>query len=193
MIVLELKDPLAEALGALPPGGTFRYTYEDAVKLSGHSCPTVAGAFLMTAVALKKLYPDSIPERGQIEVTVGGVPNDGSAGPMAQVIALITGAAPETGFRGLMGRWNRNDLLKFDAKLKGRIRFKRRDSGASVELEYNPSPVASHPDLGKLLPLVLTGRASAEDRRRFAELWQARVSEILSGDPSRVVRTSSSP
>lgn len=188
MTTLELRDPLAEALGALPPGGTFRYAYDDAVKLSGHSCPTVAGAFLLAAVALKHLYPDSIPERGQIQVTMGGSAGDGTAGPMAQVISLITGASGETGFRGLMGKWSRNGLLSFDAGLKGRVRFTRRDTGKTVELEYVPSAVPPHPDIGKLLPLLLTDRASPEERRRFAETWQARVKEILA-EPSRVVRS----
>lgn len=38
-----LYDPLAEFLGAAT-AGRVEYTYLDAVKLAGHSCPTVAGA-----------------------------------------------------------------------------------------------------------------------------------------------------
>lgn len=43
-------------------------SFFDAVKFAGHSCPTVAGAYMMTTEALKVLYPDSIPVRGNIEV-----------------------------------------------------------------------------------------------------------------------------
>ncbi len=39
-ITINLYDPLAELLGA--GDGRFTYTYDDAVKLSGHACPTVA-------------------------------------------------------------------------------------------------------------------------------------------------------
>src|SRR5574337_723501 len=56
-------DPLAEALGAAE-GGVIEYRYVDAVKLAGHSCPTVAGAWLMTRAALAQLYRDQLPRRG---------------------------------------------------------------------------------------------------------------------------------
>mgnify|MGYP003492414693 FL=1 len=45
-----MRDPLAELLGAAE-GGRLEYTYADAVKLTGHSCPTVAGAWLATRQA----------------------------------------------------------------------------------------------------------------------------------------------
>lgn len=41
--------PLADALGAVEDG-LIEYHYVDAVKLAGHSCLTVAGAWLMTLV-----------------------------------------------------------------------------------------------------------------------------------------------
>ena len=44
--VVSLRDPLAVFLGA-SGSGKFTYSYADAVKLAGHSCPTVAGAYLM--------------------------------------------------------------------------------------------------------------------------------------------------
>ena len=53
---MTVADPLAEALGAAD-GGAIEYRYVDAVKLAGHSCPTVAGAWLMTRAALARLYP----------------------------------------------------------------------------------------------------------------------------------------
>ncbi len=49
--VIRMRDPLAEFLGAAA-GGLIDYRYEDAVRLAGHSCPTVASAFLMTRAAL---------------------------------------------------------------------------------------------------------------------------------------------
>ncbi len=55
-----VADPLAELLGAAE-GGRIEYRYLDAVKLAGHSCPTVAGAWLMTRTALARLYPDGAP------------------------------------------------------------------------------------------------------------------------------------
>jgi hypothetical protein len=60
---ITLRDPLAELLGAAE-GGLIAYSYVDAVKLAGHSCPTVAGAWLMTVRALRALYGDEMPVRG---------------------------------------------------------------------------------------------------------------------------------
>ena len=58
---IQLYDPLAQFLGATPDG-VLEYHYADAVKLCGHSCPTVASAWLMVIKALAALYsPDELP------------------------------------------------------------------------------------------------------------------------------------
>ena len=62
-----VHDRLAQFLGAAE-GGIIEYRYVDAVKLAGHSCPTVAGAWLLTSRLLTALYPDALPERGGIRV-----------------------------------------------------------------------------------------------------------------------------
>ena len=49
-----VHDALAQTLGALHDG-LIEYRYLDAVKLAGHSCPTVAGAWLMARHALAAL------------------------------------------------------------------------------------------------------------------------------------------
>ena len=68
-----VRDPLAELLGAAD-GGLIEYGYADAVRLAGHSCPTVAGAYLMARAGLRTLYPDTLPERGGVVVTGVAVP-----------------------------------------------------------------------------------------------------------------------
>lgn len=65
--VIRLRDPLAQLLGSAADG-VMDYHYVDAVRLTGHSCPTVAGAFLTARAALQVLYPDTLPERGRIAV-----------------------------------------------------------------------------------------------------------------------------
>lgn len=184
---LRMREPLGEFLGALEPGETFTYTYGDVVKLSGHSCPTVAGAYLMTLVALGELYPDAVPVRGEIEVTIGGPAGEGTWGPISQVVTLLTGAAPETGFGGLAGRYRRRGLLDFDPSLEGRLRFRRADSGAEVTVRYDPSAIPFSEDVGELLGRALPEGSSREDRAHFARVWQGRVKAILAGDPRDVV------
>ena len=64
---LRVCDPLAAFLGAAQDG-ILEYHYADAVRLAGHSCPTVAGAYLLTRRGLLALYGDTLPERGGIAV-----------------------------------------------------------------------------------------------------------------------------
>ncbi len=64
-----MVDALAQALGATPDG-LIEYRYLDAVKLAGHSCPTVAVAWLMTRAALARRYPGQTPHRGEVRVAM---------------------------------------------------------------------------------------------------------------------------
>jgi hypothetical protein len=173
-----VADPLAEALGAAE-GGLIEYRYVDAVKLAGHSCPTVAGAWLMTRAALARLYPGQTPRRGEIRVELRQALDEGVAGVIASVASLVTGAASEGGFRGLAGRFARQGLLRFGVAMRGEIRFTRLDTGASVELSHRPQAVPRPVDLSELLRHALAPQAPAAARRAFADAWQGWVQAIL--------------
>lgn len=175
---LTLQDPLAGLLGAAEMG-LIEYGYTDAVKLAGHSCPTVAGAYLMTLKALATLYPDGPPERGGIRAELKAAQADGTAGVIAAVAGLLTGAAGEGGFKGLAGRFSRRDLLRFSAGIDAELRFTRIDSGARVSVSYHPEIVPAPPELQELMPKLLAGAASAADKTEFGRLWQMRVKRIL--------------
>ncbi len=82
---ISLRDPLAGFLGA-SKGGMITYCYADAVKLAGHSCPTVAGAYLMVRRGLRHLYGDEVPERGALEAHLRGVRDRGTTGVVAAVV-----------------------------------------------------------------------------------------------------------
>ena len=101
---IELHDPLAELLGATEKG-LVAYRYVDAVKLAGHSCPVVAGAWLLTKHSLATLYPTGIPQRGNILVETRDEYTSGTTGVTANVIGLVTGAAGHGGVHGLVGRF----------------------------------------------------------------------------------------
>ena len=61
---IKLREPLAGTLGAIKKDdATLEYSFIDTVKMAGHVCPTVAGAYLSCQKALEKLYPDEIPVR----------------------------------------------------------------------------------------------------------------------------------
>jgi hypothetical protein len=175
---ITMYDPLARFLAAAE-GGFFDYRYVDAVKAAGHSCPTVASAWLMTARALDALYPKDVPERGAIRVEFGAERTSGVTGVIANVVSLITGATQDTGFKGLGGRFDRRNLLFFHAEVREEIRFSRVDSGAAVDVSANLNRVAGDPRMRELLGLCIGGVASDEQQREFGVLWQERVRAIL--------------
>ncbi len=171
-------DPLAETLGAAE-GGVIEYHYRDAVKLAGHSCPTVAGAWLMTRAALARLYPDGAPQRGGMRVELRQAVDEGVAGVIASVVGLVTGAANEGGFKGLAGRFGRQGLLRFGVPMAGDVRFTRLDTGRSVEVAHRPQAVPRPVGLADLMRDALTPSSDDATRRRFAAAWQGWVQSIL--------------
>lgn len=175
---ITLYDPLAEFLGAAEKG-IVEYHYIDAVKLAGHSCPTVAGAYLVTRKALAILYGDELPMRGAIQVSFRDGQADGVTGVIANVVGLVTGAAQSGGFKGIGGKFDRTNLLHFNAGIIGEIRYTRLDTGINVETTYHPEWVGPSPGMKELMQKVMMGVANSEERGRFGLLWQDRVKRIL--------------
>ena len=175
---LSVCDPLAEFLGAAE-GGRIEYRYIDAVRLAGHSCPTVAAAYWMTLKALTSLYPDSLPQRGGIRVEFREQLLSGVTGVIANVVALLTGATHDSGFKGIGGRFDRRQLLYFAADVTEEIRFTRLDTGQAVEVAARLQRVPFAPQTSELMQKCLAGSASAEETARFRENWQARVRALL--------------
>lgn len=173
-----MRDPLAAFLG-VAGAERMEYSYLDAVKLAGHSCPTVAGAFLATSKALSILYPGEIPERGAVRVELRGRVDEGVTGVVASVAGLITGASGEGGFKGIAGRFERRGLLVFGAPIAADLRFTRLDTGQAVEQDL-PRAAAMSPELLNGLRRSLLPDATAEEREAFGRGWQARVWELLS-------------
>jgi len=186
---IKLIDPLSHALGATNVGEPFVYHYEDIVKFSGHSCASVAGAYKMTQIALKELYKEKIPVRGNIKVMMKGASDDNVNGPIAQVISFITGAAGNTGFKGLKGKFSRYNLLSFDSgnppakEIWAEAIFERTDTEDKVNVAYEVNLIPKNPEMGKLMPLMVSGKATQEQLQKFGNLFQERVRIVLMEAP----------
>jgi hypothetical protein len=187
---ITLRDPLAAFLG-VSKSGAMSYSYADAVKLAGHSCPTVAGAYLMVRRGLAYLYGDELPERGGVEVYMRDGREQGTTGVVAAVATLLTGAAPETGFGGIGAdrRFARRGLLQFDTPIDGLLALRRRDTGRGVVLDLDTGSVPPHPAMGQLFLKAVAGQADENEQIRFAALWQGHVARMLlehANDPDLV-------
>ena len=183
---LTLRDPLAEFLGAAD-GGLMTYRFVDAVRLTGHACPTVAVAWLMGIRGLRALWPDSTPERGGVRVDFRRPREDGVTGVIANVIGLLTGAVDGAGFKGIGDAHDRR-LASFAQAIPLEIRMTRLDSGYAVDIGSDLSRVAPAPDLPQRMHACITGHASAEDAAEFRRLWQDRVRRILCANADDVLQ-----
>ena len=175
---IQLEDPLSDFLGAFE-AGRLEITYLDCVKLAGHSCPTVAGAYLMAKVGFEALYGENLPQRGTIEVSMREGEAEGVTGVICNVISFIAGANGMSGFKGIGGHFSRNNLVHYDTPMEGEVTLTRKDTHTSVTLSYNPSVIAGDPAMQPLMGKILQGLASAGERKKFGTLWQTRVEKIL--------------
>ena len=175
---IKVKDPLSDLLGAFD-GGEYEFSYLDVVKSAGHSCPTVAGAYIITLVALKALYPNERMLRGNIKVEFKESLTDGVAGVISNVISQITGATDVSGFKGLNGKFARHSLMNFNANIESSARFTRVDNSKSVDVTYNPSSIMPDSKMQPLMQKMMQGDATADELKEFGDLWQDRVAKIF--------------
>ena len=185
---IQFKEPLAETLGAFNvKDAVIDYTFIDAVKMAGHVCPTVASAYLCCQKALESLYGDDIPVRGGVEVIIYGDPAEGTYGVIGQVFSFLTGAASETGFKGLGHKFKRKNLLKYipekidpDAMS---FKFIRTDNKKSVTVKLFPNRLPTDQEIqlnvGKLLEKIIWEAASQEEKEKFQNLWMRKIKKIL--------------
>lgn len=186
---ITLEDPLSNFLGTFE-NGMVEFSYLDIVKSSGHSCPTVAGAYICTLKGLEALYADETPSRGNISVAIKEDALEGVTGVIASVITQITGATELLGFKGINGRFARNNLMHFNAKIDADIAFTRLDTGESVSVTYDPSTIPANPKQQALMGKIMQDIATIEEKKEFGLLWQERV-EAIFADVDKVIKIES--
>jgi hypothetical protein len=169
------------------------YTYEEAVKLSGHSCGATAGAFTIGRKALQALYPEGeVPVRGQIQVYAPGAEDEWFVGVFGEVITYITGAAPKTGFIGSeFGKVNdlylrQNKMIYLEepsgmAPPQMKWVFERLDTGKKVGVQFNlavitPIATPERTEMGKKMAL---GQATPEEAADYVTYWNDRAKFVF--------------
>jgi len=179
-------EPYFEIFGQT--AGPVPYYYEEAVKLAGHSCGAVAGAWTITKKALEALYPNGeYPVRGQIFVEAPGAEDEWFVGVFGDVIMYITGAAPKTGFNGSDFAVNdlhvRQNKMIYTEKPTNQLPpmrewiFTRLDTGAKVGVKFNlaiitPLSTPARVEMGKKMAL---GQATPEEAADYIKYWNDRA------------------
>jgi len=171
-----LQDELARFLG-VNDDGIIEISYLDIVKTAGHSCGTVAGAYLSALMGLKALFGEEIPKRGEIKVELKRAVTQENAGVVGCVLSNITGATTDYGFGGIPGgKFNRRGLLFYEADIDTDIRFTRLDTGASVGVNYHPHKVVNPM---KILMSAIGENATEEDKASFPVRFQKMVETLF--------------
>ena len=173
---ITLKDDLAKFVG-VNNDGTIEITYLEIVKMAGHSCAVVSGAYLCAQKGLKALFGNELPKRGEIKVELKKAPDEDNTGVVGCVLSNITGATTDYGFGGLAGgKFNRRNLLFYNAPIDTDIRFTRMDTGRQVGVNYRPRKVVNPAELFKN---ALGPKATPEQKKAFPRLFQEMVKTIL--------------
>ena len=106
-------------LETLDTGKPIRHSLRDDI-------PGAARAIRWYAEALDKVYGEVAPTGSNELAMIVREP----IGVIAAVVQLLTGAAPETGFHGIAGRFSRHNLLQFDQPVQGTLGLRRQVLGA---------------------------------------------------------------
>ncbi len=183
---ITLHDGLSEFLGTFEEG-VIRFGYLDVVKLAGHSCPTVAGAYLMIREGLKALYTETLPQRGEIEASFQKPLESETTGVIAAIATQITGATDNSGFKGIGGQFNRTHRMHFAQNIEATMRLMRNDTHAFVDIRYDPSSIAPDEKIPPLMTKILQGKANHHEKHLFGTLWQTRVEKILCNSKQVIV------
>ena len=75
----------------------------------------------------------------------------------------------------LLTKYNRRNLLFYDADIDSEIRLTRSDTGKSVEINYFPGKVQPR----KILMSAIGPEATEESRESFPLRWQEMVKTIM--------------
>jgi hypothetical protein len=173
---ITLYDDLSQFLG-VNRDGQVEITYLDIVKTAGHSCATVAGAYLVALKGLKALYGEELPKRGEIKVELKRAPREENAGVVASVLSNITGATLDFGFGGIpTGEYKRRDLLHFSADIEADVALTRLDTGKKIFITYKPQEVVNPM---AILKSAIKPDATPEDKASFPVRFQAMVKTVF--------------
>ena len=173
---IKLYDDLSQFLG-VNDDGVVEINYIDIVKTAGHSCATVAGAYLVALKGLQALYPEGLPKRGEIKVELKRSPTDDNAGVVASVLSNITGATIDFGFGGIpTGKYKRRNLLFFEADIDSDVCLTRLDTDKKVCVNYKPQTVVNPM---AILKSAIKPDATPEDIKSFPVRFQAMVKTVF--------------
>lgn len=172
---IKVYEPFAEFLMAEKEEYEFSISLLDVVRFSGHACPSMIGAFLISQKAVAELFPETNTcVRGQIAIEIPTSIDQGATGPISNVFSMIFGAWEKSGFGGLQGKFKRRGLLSYNSVNipNGTFRFHDLKTGTYVDITYDPSKAEV---------------ISTPENNPFPKNWRMKILTILQ-NPNQFIR-----
>ena len=162
---------------------TENYDLNDIAKFNGHICAGSTAGFLMTKMALKKLFPNEIPIQGDIRITAS------RPSGATDIAGFITGALPHFGMP--------TDKMSIDTKLHREseitIVFTRISTGKSVTAVFLKKKLLKNvlgqnmKEFINLKDKVDNGSRKPETIKAFGRYVQKLVCELVSGKHKAII------
>lgn len=153
------------------------FSYKDIVKTAGHSCWTVAWAYLIAQKWLKELFWNENPNRGKIKVEIKKAPTDDNAWVIWCVLSNITWATTNYWFWGISTwEFNRRNTLFYNVDIESDVKLTDLITWKSVEINYRPWRIVNPM---KILKSAIWPDATELDKKTFPIKFQAMVKTIF--------------
>ena len=181
--IVDIIDHKAMVAGSKAPGkDIFHISLEDTGIMTGHICGCTTAAFLVTKNVLKKLYPDSIPQRRGINVAMSGYNMD-----IVDAITYLTGT-----------RFNRADTnydFIIDPSLQGKentitIIFERKDTKKRIMAVIDRMKILTKEEaqiIETIKPKVAQHKATKAEIMKLATTQQIIVKKIITALPADAI------
>jgi hypothetical protein len=184
---INIIDYKAMVAGSKAPGhDNFKISLEDTGIMTGHICGCTTAAFLVTKNVLKKLYPNTMPLRRGVYVSMSAYNMD-----IVDTITYLTGT-----------RFNRaqtNYDFIINPNLQGRegtitIKFTRKDNKESVTATIDRMKILTKEEaqiIQTIKPKVPEHKATKQEIMKLAKTQQEVVKKIITNLPQGAISYSS--
>ena len=183
---ITIKDHKAVVAGtALKDKDVFKINLFDIAKFDGHICGCNTAGFLITKNVLDKLFPNQIPNRNSIKVSISEYNRD-----MIDAICLITGIRLNTG-----QYTKKADEFIVDKSLAGAegtttLIFERKDNGKKIKVVLDKKILLAKEEMmaiKTIKPKIGKKTATDAEKKQFADVTREIVVKEISNMPKGAI------
>lgn len=181
--IIDIVDHKAMVAGSKAPGkDIFHISLEDTGIITGHICGCTTAAFIVTKNALKKLYPNSTPQRRGVNIVMSTYNMD-----IVDAITYLTGTRfnrAQTNYDFIIDP----NLQTVDGKII--IKFERKDNKKSITAVINRMKILNKEEakiIQTIKPKVAQHKATKKEITQLAKTQQKVVEKIITALPKGAI------